>query len=115
MRGLRAKIAWGLLCLIAAGAAFLVLLDTLFPPRLDHYRDRSSAVLDRDGRLLRAFTTSGGIWRFAAHPSEVDPLYLRMLERDFHPWDIDDSELVEAWKARLSAVIGDAGAEGMVA
>ncbi|MCG8509801.1 MAG: penicillin-binding protein 1C [Rhodospirillales bacterium] len=80
MRGLRAKIAWGLLCLIAAGAAFLVLLDTLFPPRLDHYRDRSSAVLDRDGRLLRAFTTSGGIWRFAAHPSEVDPLYLRMLK-----------------------------------
>ena len=45
----------------------------------------------------------------------VLPLYLRMLERDFHPWDIDDSELVEAWKARLSAVIGDADAEGMVA
>ena len=46
---------------------------------------------------------------------EVLPLYLRMLERDFHPWDIDDSALVEEWKARLSELVGEDFAEGTAA
>ena len=39
----------------------------------------STEVLDRDGRLLRAFTVDDGLWRFDATPSDVDPTYLAML------------------------------------
>ncbi len=36
-------------------------------------------MLDRDGQLLRAFTTSGGKWRLPVTAADVDPHYLRML------------------------------------
>lgn len=34
---------------------------------------------------------------------DVLPHYFALLKPNFHPWDIDDSSLVEAWKERLSA------------
>ena len=39
----------------------------------------SVAVVDRNGLLLRAFTTDDGRWRLAAEPEEVDPGYLAQL------------------------------------
>jgi penicillin-binding protein 1C len=39
----------------------------------------SPVVLDRNGRLLRAFTVADGRWRLPVTPDQVDPLYLKML------------------------------------
>jgi penicillin-binding protein 1C len=39
----------------------------------------SVTVLDRDGRLLRAYTTARGHWRLPVEPAEVDPRYIAML------------------------------------
>ncbi|MFD0982339.1 penicillin-binding protein 1C [Tropicimonas aquimaris] len=41
--------------------------------------ETSVEVLDREGRLLRAFTVGDGRWRLASRPGGVDPLYLEML------------------------------------
>ena len=59
-------------------AAALV-LDAACPPALERYLERSSAIVDVDGHILRAFTEPNGVWRFAASPDEVDPTYLKML------------------------------------
>jgi penicillin-binding protein 1C len=39
----------------------------------------SVTVLDRQDRLLRAFTTSGGRWRLPIEPGDVDARYIRLL------------------------------------
>ncbi len=39
----------------------------------------STTVLDRNGHLLRAFTTQQGYWRLPVTPADVDPRYLAML------------------------------------
>lgn len=39
----------------------------------------SPEVLDRDGRLLRAYTVADGRWRLAVEPGAVDPLFTEML------------------------------------
>ncbi len=41
--------------------------------------ETSPQVVDRDGRLLRAYTVSDGRWRLPVMAAEVDPLYLAML------------------------------------
>jgi penicillin-binding protein 1C len=42
-------------------------------------REGSTIVVDRDGRLLRAFTLADGRWRLPVTVHEVDPRYLAML------------------------------------
>ena len=42
-------------------------------------RHLSVTVVDRDDRLLRAFTTTEGKWRLPLDPKDVDPHYLKML------------------------------------
>ena len=50
--------------LLMGGAAFgLDALDKAYPPPLDAAQKRSFEVLDRDGKLLRAFATPDGRWR----------------------------------------------------
>ncbi len=49
------------------------------PLPLDDANAVSVTVLDREDRLLRAFTTSGGRWRLPLDPTEVDPRYLQIL------------------------------------
>jgi penicillin-binding protein 1C len=49
------------------------------PLPLDDANTVSVTVLDREDRLLRAFTTSGGRWRLPLDPTEVDPRYLQIL------------------------------------
>ncbi len=40
----------------------------------------STIAVDRDGRLLRAFTTADGRWRLPVKLAEVDPRFVAMLE-----------------------------------
>ena len=40
---------------------------------------RSPIVVDRDGRLLRPFSTPEGRWRLPVDVADVDPRYLAML------------------------------------
>ncbi|MGC1584957.1 MAG: penicillin-binding protein 1C [Rhodomicrobium sp.] len=46
---------------------------------LDAAASSSRLVLDRDGHLLRAFTTPDGRWRLDAKPDEVSETYLSLL------------------------------------
>lgn len=65
--------------LAGAGAATLLVLDRAYPPRTTPLAPASTIVVDRDGRLLSAFTTEDGRWRLPADVASVDPRYLRML------------------------------------
>ncbi len=55
--------------------AYLLQSPTVFPQKSDY----SVTVLDRDGHLLRAFTTNQGRWRLPVSLEEVDPIYIKML------------------------------------
>src|SRR5690349_3981416 len=50
------------------------------PPDLTRYQDRSTEVVDSNGRLLRAFTTNDGKWRLKTTADDVDPVYLALLK-----------------------------------
>jgi penicillin-binding protein 1C len=86
-------------------------LDRIFPPDLARFHARSVEVLDADGRLLRAFTTSDGRWRLKATPADVDPIYLKLLKAyedqrfDSHP-GVDPLAVIRAaaksaWRRRI--------------
>jgi penicillin-binding protein 1C len=68
-----------------AGAATLAAiacggwLYALGPAPLGKDLDLSHVVLDRDGRLLRAYATKDGRWRLPATVEDVDPRFLKML------------------------------------
>jgi penicillin-binding protein 1C len=69
-----------LLCLALAamaGAAFVA--DRMLPPPLGRLSSVSTIVLDRNDRVLRAYTTAEGAWRLPAELSELDPKFLRFL------------------------------------
>ena len=76
----------GFLAGLAALASLSFLVNAL-EPRLGAV-PTSSLVLDRHGRLLRAFTVADGRWRLPVTLAEVDPLFIRMLlaceDRRFH-------------------------------
>lgn len=61
-----------------AGAWGLDRLDRAFPPPLD-LPAVATEVVDRDGRLLRAFATPEGRWRMAVNLDEVDGAFVDML------------------------------------
>ncbi|HTR84559.1 MAG TPA: penicillin-binding protein 1C [Reyranella sp.] len=69
-----------LLLAVALLATTALALDRLFPPNLARYQNRSTEVVDANGRLLRAFTTADGEWRLRTGPDDVDPLYLKLLK-----------------------------------
>lgn len=62
-----------------AWAALEGALSRLPPPPMAMAEDVSVTVLDRDGRLLRAYTTKDGLWRLPVTAAEVDPRYLELL------------------------------------
>ncbi|HEV7345648.1 MAG TPA: penicillin-binding protein 1C [Devosia sp.] len=72
----------------------------------------SSAVTDRDGLLLRPFTTSEGRWRLPVERSAVDPRFIEMLiayeDRGF----ADHAGI--AWRSMLRAAGQFIGAGGRV-
>jgi penicillin-binding protein 1C len=76
---------WRLILGSLAGAAFLVALAacawvySLGRPPLGKDLETSHVVLDREGRLLRAYATTEGRWRLPATTKEVDPRFLKLL------------------------------------
>ena len=54
-------------------------IASLGPAPLGEGLSYSTAVLDRDGKLLRAYTTAEGRWRLPAHSEDVDPRFLDLL------------------------------------
>lgn len=66
------------LAAIAAGA-LAGLVDTFGPPALGRDLEYSTTVLDRDGKLLRAYLTDEGRWRLPATQADVDPRFIEAL------------------------------------
>src|ERR1700733_5482124 len=64
---------------LAVPAAWSQYLQQLGPIDLTSARQGSTIVVDRDGRLLRAFTLADGRWRLPVDLGEVDPRYIAML------------------------------------
>jgi penicillin-binding protein 1C len=52
---------------------------SLGPAPLGKHLEYSHVVLDRDGRLLRAYATVEGRWRLPATEDDVDPRFLKLL------------------------------------
>ena len=78
-------------CAIVAAVGFAathIALRVVEPAPVAAAAAVSVTVVDRQDRLLRAFTTSGGRWRLPIEPGEVDARYLRLLiafeDRRFH-------------------------------
>jgi penicillin-binding protein 1C len=63
----------------AGGFALWHAVVELGPLHWPSDRDASTIVLDRYGRLLRAFTTQDGRWRLPVEAKDVDQRYLAML------------------------------------
>src|SRR5882724_857285 len=60
-------------------AIFSAWVYSLGPVPLGEELAFSTAVIDREGRLLRPYTTQDGRWRLPATVRDVDPRYLNML------------------------------------
>ena len=71
-----ASLAGSALLAALAGAAWVY---SLGPPPLGKDLETSHAVLDREGKLLRAYATSEGRWRLPATEKDVDPRFLKLL------------------------------------
>jgi len=88
--------------------------DSLGPLDIASAREGSTLVVDRDGRLLRAFTLPDGRWRLTVKPGEVDARYVAILVayEDGRFWDhkgVDGRALLRAawqWATRLHIVSG---------
>ncbi len=65
---------------IAAGTALTLYVRSLPPLDLSAAADRSTVVLDREGKLLRPFLTADGRWKLPVTSDDVDPRYLAMLK-----------------------------------
>jgi penicillin-binding protein 1C len=66
--------------ILAAFFAVWRAIDALGPLDPSMMEQRSTIVLDRDGRLLRPFATADGRWRLPIATRDVDPRYLAMLK-----------------------------------
>jgi penicillin-binding protein 1C len=64
---------------LGAGLGLWRFADGLGPLDLSRAPESSTVVTDRDGRLLRAFTTPDGRWRLPVRVADVDPRFIAML------------------------------------
>jgi penicillin-binding protein 1C len=72
--------AIGAVWLVAAIAGGITgLFEAFGPPPLGRDLEMSRLVLDRNGKLLRAYLNSEGRWRLPATRDQVDPQYLEAL------------------------------------
>lgn len=99
---------------IVSLAAIALAADRIFPPDLSRYHDRSTEIVDANGRLLRAFTTADGKWRLKTTIDDVDPIYLDLLKAyedrrfDAH-WGVDPlaaTRAAQQWLFRGRIVSG---------
>jgi penicillin-binding protein 1C len=65
--------------IVVAIAAADLWIASLGPAPLGAELDYSTLVVDRDGRLLRPYTTPEGRWRLKAKQEDVDPRFLALL------------------------------------
>jgi penicillin-binding protein 1C len=93
----------GVVLLLLSGLSFWGLnrADRAYPPPLDAAREMSREVVDRDGELLRAFTTQDGYWRLPVDLDAVDPDYIKMLiayedRRFFSHFGVDPLAMLRA-------------------
>jgi penicillin-binding protein 1C len=76
---------WRLILVGVVGAAVMAALAggfwvySLGAPPLGKDLEYSHVVLDREGKLLRAFATTEGRWRLSATVNDVDPRFLKLL------------------------------------
>jgi penicillin-binding protein 1C len=75
------------ICLVAS--AFTLWVVSLGPLPLDQARKVSTTIVDRNGKLLRAFAMADGRWRLPADAKAgIDPGYIKLLlayeDRRFH-------------------------------
>lgn len=100
-RGLRLGGLTALALCLGTAAGLWTYAASLPPLDLAAGSDRSTVVLDRDGRLLRPFLTQDGRWKLPVGSDDVDPRYLAMLKAyedkrfDDHP-GIDPLGLMRA-------------------
>src|SRR5688572_4849576 len=73
----RAALVTGLTLLALVAVVFCA--DRLMPPPLERLASVSTLVVDRDDRVLRAYTTPDGTWRLPAQAADVDPKLIRFL------------------------------------
>ena len=71
-------IVFALTC-VALGGSLAWWVISLGPAPLGENLEFSKTVLDRDGRLLRAYATSEGRWRLPAKVADVDPRFFDVL------------------------------------
>jgi penicillin-binding protein 1C len=99
---LKRRIGVGLAAAVTAVAALCVAyVVSLGPVPTGANLELSKVVLDRDGRLLRAYATSEGRWRLPAKVEDVDPRFLKLLfayedKRFYHHVGVDPLALVRA-------------------
>ena len=78
-RWLRASLTTIFLAAVAAIAAGACWIASLGPAPLGEGLAFSTLVVDRDGKLLRPYTTPDGRWRLPATRENVDPRFLDLL------------------------------------
>ena len=77
--GLRVTLVAAVLFLVILGGAFAAWVSSLGPAPLGEGLSFSTLVVDREGRLLRPYTTQDGRWRLPATRENVDPRFLNLL------------------------------------
>ncbi len=93
--------------LAAAGFVITRELNRLGPLNLAHAEHISPTVVDRNGNLLRAFTTKDGRWRLPITSDQVDRRYLQLLfafedKRFYRHGGIDYLALLRAARQALT-------------
>lgn len=88
-------------CVLIAVAAQLQWFDRRYPPDLSKLEQVSFEVDDRNGHLLRAFSTRDGRWRLAVDVADVDPRFVKMLlayedRRFFSHFGVDPLAMLRA-------------------
>lgn len=98
---------WRLTLVSLGGALALTALAcgvwvwSLGPAPLGQNIDHSHVVVDRNGKILRAYATKSGYWRLPSTPDDVDPRYLKLLlayedRRFYHHYGVDPLALMRA-------------------
>ena len=72
----------------------------------------SAEVMDRNGQLLRPFTTADGLWRLPVTPEEVDPGFIQMLVA-YEDRHFEEHRGID-WVSMLRAAAQFAGAGGHI-
>ncbi|MES2599453.1 MAG: penicillin-binding protein 1C [Pseudomonadota bacterium] len=78
-RAIRTLAASVAIVLIAGLGAATLWIASLPPLPFTDARKISTTIVDRNGKLLRAFAMADGRWRLPAHAKDVDPGYINLL------------------------------------